>query len=94
MKDRRTLKKSHYKEYTWVGADGEKVTKRLCKNNDWDQRQALDKLQKATTARHQPGQSALCQALDKLHKGRVQKTISGVSLGSRARRMHNGMLTV
>ena len=59
VKDRRTLKKSHYKEYTWVGADGEKVTKRLCKNNDWDQRQALDKLQKATTARHQPGQSAL-----------------------------------
>ena len=59
MKDRRTLNNSHYKEYTWVGADGDKVTKKLCKNNDWEQRRALDKLQKATTARHQPGQSAL-----------------------------------
>jgi hypothetical protein len=59
VKDPRTLKKSHYKQYTWVGADGEKVTKRLCKNNDWEQRQSLDKLQKATTARRQQGQSAL-----------------------------------
>eukprot|EP01046_Picozoa_sp_COSAG06_P111626 COSAG06_NODE_58232_length_277_cov_1.505618_1_plen_49_part_10 len=49
MKDPRTLNNSHYKEYTWVGADGDKVTKKLCKNNDWEQRRALDKLQKATT---------------------------------------------